>query len=1512
MLTWSSQEEDSSFTIAWGDMDNDGDLDLAVGNHAEPDRVYRNEEGTLTQTAVWSSTETDITRSIAWGDVDNDGDLDLAVGVRSGYNRLYLNAGGTLGETAVWSSGEADNTSSIDWGDVDGDGDLDLAVGNDGQPNRIYRNTNGELSATAVWSSAENDATRSIAWGDVDNDGDLDLATGRWGASNTIYRNDDGVLTTTAVWSSGEVDNTSSIGWGDMDGDGDLDLATGNFNGPNRLYRNDGMWTFTPVWSSTETDATESVSWGDMDGDGDLDLATGNRRNPNRIYRNDNGVFTPIVISQSPRNAPWTNSIAWADIDGDGDLDLAVGHNDISNQIYRNDSTTLMPAILVRSIEDTPEIRSIAWGDVDGDGDLDLAVGYHNAPNHLYRNNSGVLDPVPVWESTEADLTQSVAWGDMDNDGDLDLAVGNWKANRLYRNDSGTLSITAVWTSVEETGTASIAWGDVDNDGDLDLAAGDEKHNRLYRNDNGSLMTSAVWVSSEGEATGSLAWGDIDNDGDLDLAAGNYEGSNQVYRNDNGTLTSDAAWQSDEVDRTKSVAWGDMDGDGDLDLAAGNFGQPNRLYRNDEGTLASSAIWRTNEEEDSTQSITWQDVDGDGDLDLTVGNRLDNVNARLYHNVEGLLNMSPTWTSRYTTEVRSIAWGDVDGDGDLDLATGGEILQLYYNTRNDRTVHVRIAQPDGTAGAAFYATARTVRQPTIPITYTLADPHGTPVREIRAFYSPTGGGQWFPATPAPGTPTTNLAADRDGSTHTFTWNVAADLIKSDNVVVRIEAYEGFTRPGPYQRTFGTGQTFPFRVEADWFAKVVDPAGTPVPGARVFSGGQPITAADDTPQTTDHAGLVRLDPLPTGQPLVALSPVLFEQPTARGAHAGWAYRVHTTSLAWSNQGDLQTHTVTGPGEQRLVLHPSHPLILFNLVVSLEWAATDAELQQIERAMQSASAYLYDVTDGQMAFQQVAIYDNAQHWEDADIQFLTNNITRPHAYIDGIRSPDTAHVIRLGRAWDGISGRAGPWDAPEGYRTIVHEFGHYALGLYDAYFGFRRAADGTLLSQYPASCTGTENRSAATDATNATVMDYQYTSSELAMRGVAGLWSAACEQTAQWQLHGESDWETLVRVFADTADPPRWQMTTPQDRGGVLAGPATWPAVLPAWPQVTTVASDFAGTARQVTVVDPQGQPQKGAIVALYKPDKRVLGQGFTDADGYLEVYGAEVGDTLRVATMDGGLAARQSITPDTALQIALQPVNSSGATLQTSQGIPHVRVIPNSGPTTGEVALTLVLHNFGTTVEPQALVTVPGSTQGFAPTLNYSPTRDTYEGQVTFSADTAGTGQVQVVGDDGGQLVQRQSSYRVQRVVRDAPGEVFSDDGNLWLYLAEESIPGKAAYLAVMPPGALPGPLPAGMTIVGDAYDLTASGALVALERPALLRLRYDPDLAAGNPGQIGLYRWEPDRETWQPVAATLNAEHQTLSAPVTLLGTYALLVTTPSSPPLQQQVFLPFVGVAVR
>ena len=349
-------------------------------------------------------------RGVAWGDADQDGNLDLYL-VNSGQaNRLFRNSGTTLDGDIALVAGIADNASGFGaaWGDYDNDGDLDLYLARSGQTNRLYRN-NGNGTFTDVGGTAgvdNNDEGRSVAWGDYDNDGHLDLYLVNDGP-NRLFRNQgDGtfeeVSSAAGVSDSGE---GQAVAWGDYDNDGDLDLYVSNGRGgiglggaPNRLYRNNGNGTFTNVAGSARVDDDgdgRGVAWADYDNDGDLDLYLANSDEaifvstaPNRLYRNNGaGVFTNIAGAVNVDDAGDSRGVAWGDYDNDGFLDLYLVSENV-NRLYRNDGAGGFTEVGDQlDVDDSSFGISAAWGDFNRDGWLDLYVVNASQPNRLYRKH---------------------------------------------------------------------------------------------------------------------------------------------------------------------------------------------------------------------------------------------------------------------------------------------------------------------------------------------------------------------------------------------------------------------------------------------------------------------------------------------------------------------------------------------------------------------------------------------------------------------------------------------------------------------------------------------------------------------------------------------------------------------------------------------------------------------------------------------------------------------------------------------------------------------------------------------------------------------------------------------------------------------------------------------------------------------------------------------------------------------------------------------------------------------
>jgi hypothetical protein len=355
--------EDHTSSMALGDIDNDGDLDLIVGNGFTKDaynKLYLNNGNGwfVDYTPTHLPHHQATTRALVLGDLDGDGDLDLVMGNKNGQNRLYLNKG--RGDYLDATTGRiplrTESTEDLLLFDVDGDKDLDLVVINDLQQNRLLLN-DGKANFTDAPATAlplDQDAAWDAVAGDVDGDGDTDFLVGKWGpgkdGQNRLYLNNGkGVFTdATATSLPAVVDSTFALALGDVDGDGDPDLVVGN-SGLNTLLLNDGKGVFSAAPANSlpaDPQLPGAIVLVDLDGDGDLDMLTANTNltgGRNVLFMNDGkGVFTDITKTGLPPEFDGTMCLACGDVDADGDQDVLIGNvgeKGQQNRLYRNLTT---------------------------------------------------------------------------------------------------------------------------------------------------------------------------------------------------------------------------------------------------------------------------------------------------------------------------------------------------------------------------------------------------------------------------------------------------------------------------------------------------------------------------------------------------------------------------------------------------------------------------------------------------------------------------------------------------------------------------------------------------------------------------------------------------------------------------------------------------------------------------------------------------------------------------------------------------------------------------------------------------------------------------------------------------------------------------------------------------------------------------------------------------------------------------------------------------------------------
>lgn len=302
-------------------------------------------------------------------------------------------------------------------------------------------------------------------------------------------------------------------------------------------------------------------------------------------------------------------------------------------------------------------------------------------------------------------------------------------------------------------------------------------------------------------------------------------------------------------------------------------------------------------------------------------------------------------------------------------------------------------------------------------------------------------------------------------------------------------------------------------------------GTPIPGAQVYRNPQGPAHPSTLVGTTDVSGTLSL-PNPAQNEYLIARTLVYTGTTTRGSHDGWAYHVWLTNIGQRSDDRENAYIITDTSQltQTVTISTTSPLIGFNIVASVEYNATPDNLDQIATGLSGkmrpsgfqlspgANDFLLDVADGQMYFEKVTLYENKEHWNDADYQFFASYL-RADADVRGINGT-SGHIHAQGSGDFGT-----PWNQTSAYSTLIHEFGHYAIGAYDEYF-YRYDGD-------RAHCT---NPPDPDYFKGASIMDQNRTSSEFCTQDDHN------PQTNQGLINGKSVWQTLTRNWNDTQAPP----------------------------------------------------------------------------------------------------------------------------------------------------------------------------------------------------------------------------------------------------------------------------------------------------------------------------------------------------------------------------------------
>jgi len=434
---WGFEIPSTSNGVAYGDLDNDGDLDMVVNNVNMEAFVYRNNSDKLTDNNYMQlkfignePNKFGIGSTIQLYYEDNIVVQELmpSRGFQSSVDYLM-----TIG------LGKAEKIDSmrVIWPDSKSQKLVDVIPNqvltlnqSDATENQLPGKTKPTKPLLSEIKTNTFDAHKENPYSDFDQEGLIHKLLSQEGPALAV---------------------------GDVNGDGNEDFYIGGAKDQSgKLYLHQGNGKVNSRSNSAfQSDASledTSAAFLDADQDGDIDLIVGTGGNEigeeknyrARLYINDGkGSFT-----SSSKSLPTTNDnisvISPQDFDGDGDVDVFIGSRSVVGTyginpkhlfLENNGDGTFSDATerLAYDLKDAGMITSAIWADMDGDSKNDLVITSEWDTPKIYKNNGRRIFKLGTSLDEEFGIWDAVEASDLDNDGDLDLVLGNQGNNTHYK-----------------------------------------------------------------------------------------------------------------------------------------------------------------------------------------------------------------------------------------------------------------------------------------------------------------------------------------------------------------------------------------------------------------------------------------------------------------------------------------------------------------------------------------------------------------------------------------------------------------------------------------------------------------------------------------------------------------------------------------------------------------------------------------------------------------------------------------------------------------------------------------------------------------------------------------------------------------------------------------------------------------------------------------------------------------------------------------------------------------------
>ncbi|MBD3169059.1 MAG: S8 family serine peptidase [candidate division Zixibacteria bacterium] len=441
----------------------------------------------------------------------------------------------------------------------------------------------------------------------------------------------------------------------------DATNVQGTLTGPSYMTVTDGEATFGNIPSGGEADNSADPFDVEIALDAPVEIADMNLHiTAEGDYEVD--LTIPLEIALNQLNFPMSvdgnieGSFGFDDFDGNGVEEIVFGTSDDEVHIIDSDGTELpgWPVVV-----DGDVVGGVAIGQVDYAGTRDVVVATKTGNIYAINSLGSVFQGFPVNAGQSYYSTPTLA--DINGDNTHEIICTAFGDGKLYvlKSDGSDLDGFPVETGNRFYGSAAV--GDIDNDGSPEIIAGVLDGNLQAWNHDGTVVSGfpvnlqdAIWVAP--------ALGDIDNDGDLEIAIGTQGGNLYAVHHDGSIVSGFPAALSGTIKSDPSVA--QVVGDDGLEIFVGT--NDHFLYGvKGDGSIMTGFPVDCNNSITSSPSIA--DLDGDGENEVFVS-ATDGVIYGFNPDGSAVRNFPvPTYG---TLTNSSVAIGNFDGDGDLELAVG--------------------------------------------------------------------------------------------------------------------------------------------------------------------------------------------------------------------------------------------------------------------------------------------------------------------------------------------------------------------------------------------------------------------------------------------------------------------------------------------------------------------------------------------------------------------------------------------------------------------------------------------------------------------------------------------------------------------------------------------------------------------------------------------------------------------------------------------------------------------------